>query len=117
MQLKLQQTGEGAGESPASYNWAQSAKGAHCYRKLCRSRGTKMASPPLGSPSDGPLTYQVDIKTLIKSSKGRNGPTLNTITITFTVKYKVGKRLTGFQLLATILRKSNLNSSASLLEN
>jgi len=26
MQLKLQQTGEGAGEIPAPYNWAHSAK-------------------------------------------------------------------------------------------
>ena len=39
MQLKLQQKEEGAGESPAPQNWAHSAKGAHPYRKACRSRG------------------------------------------------------------------------------
>jgi len=47
MQLKLQQTGEGAGESPAPENWAHSAKGALPYRKACRSRGIKVAAPPL----------------------------------------------------------------------
>jgi len=78
MQLKLQQTGEGAGESPAPSNWAHSAKGAHPYRKPCRSRGIKVAAPPLDSPCDGPVTYPGDTKILVKSSKGRSGPTLNT---------------------------------------
>ena len=80
MQLKLQQTGEGAGESPAPSNWAHSAKGAHPYRKPCRSRGIKVTAPPLDSPCDGPVTYPGDTKILVKSSKGRSGPTLNTTT-------------------------------------
>jgi len=37
-----------------------------------------VAAPPLDSPCNGPVTYPGDIKTLIKSSKGRGGPTLNT---------------------------------------
>ena len=72
MQLRLQQTGEGAGESPAPSNWAHSAKGAHPYRKACRSRGIKVAAPPLDSPCDGPVTYPGDTKVLIKSSEGRS---------------------------------------------
>jgi len=36
----------------------------------------KVAAPPLDSRCEGPVTYPGDIKTLIKSSKGRNGPTL-----------------------------------------
>jgi hypothetical protein len=47
------------------------------YRKACRSRGIKVAAPPLDSPCDRPVTYQGDSKTLVKSSKGRSGPTLN----------------------------------------
>ena len=39
-----------------------------------------MAAPPLDSPCNGPVTYPGDIKTLIKSSKGRNGSTLNMTT-------------------------------------
>ena len=39
-----------------------------------------MAAPPLDSPCDGPVTYPGDIKTLIKSSKGRRGPTHNMTT-------------------------------------
>jgi hypothetical protein len=39
------------------------------YRKACRSRGIKMAAPPLDSHCDGPVTYPGDIKTLVKSSK------------------------------------------------
>jgi len=35
-----------------------------------------MAAPPLDSPCEGPVTYPGDIKTLIKSSKGRTGLTL-----------------------------------------
>jgi len=77
MQLKLQHTGEGAGESAAPYNWAHSAKGAHRYRKASRSRGIKVAAPPLDSPCDGPVTYPGDTKILVKSSQGRRGPTLN----------------------------------------
>ena len=64
MQLKLQQTGEGAGESAAPKNWTHSAKGAHPYRKACSSRGIKMAAPPLDSHCDGPVTYPGDIKIL-----------------------------------------------------
>jgi len=79
-QVKLQQTGQGEGQCPAPWNWAHSAKGAHTYRKACRSRGIKVAAPPLDSPSYGPLTYPGDIKTLIKSSEGRKGPTLNLTT-------------------------------------
>jgi hypothetical protein len=67
MQLKLQQTGEGAGESPP-----HSAKRAHPYRKAYRSRGINVAAPPLDSPCDGLVTYPGNIKTLIKSSKGRS---------------------------------------------
>jgi len=74
MQVKLQQTGEGAGESLAPKNWAHSAMGAHTYRKACRSRGIKVAAPSLDSHCDGPVTYPGDIKTLIKSSKERSGP-------------------------------------------
>jgi hypothetical protein len=39
-----------------------------------------VAAPPLDSPCGGPVTYPGDIKTLVKSSKGRSGPTLNFIT-------------------------------------
>ena len=77
MQQKQQQTGEGAGESPAPQNWAYSAKGAHPYRKARRSRGIKVAAPPLDSLCDGPVTYPGDIKSLRIPSKGRSGPTLN----------------------------------------
>ena len=71
--------GEGAGESPAPENWAHSPKGAHTCRKACRSRGNKVAAPPLDSPCDGPVTYPGDIKTLIKSSKGRRDGETNFI--------------------------------------
>jgi len=81
MQLKLQKNGEGAGESPAPYKWAQSAKGAHPYRKACRSSGIKVAAPPVDSPCGGPVTYPRETKILVKSSKGRSGPTLNNTTI------------------------------------
>jgi hypothetical protein len=85
MQLKLQQNGEGtdhllgecAGENLAPYNWAHSAKGAHPGRKTCRSRGIKVAAPPLDSPCNMPVTYPGDSKKLVKSSKGRSGPTIN----------------------------------------
>jgi hypothetical protein len=36
-----------------------------------------MVVPPLDSLCDGPVTYPGDTKVLIKSSKGRSGPTLN----------------------------------------
>jgi len=62
-------------------NWARSAKGAHPYRKACRSRSIKVAALPLDLPYDGPVTYPRDIKTLVKSSKGRSGPTLIVYTI------------------------------------
>jgi len=62
MQLKVQQTGEGEGESPAPYNWAHSAKGEHPYRKACRSAGIKVAAQPPHSPCNGPVTYPGDIK-------------------------------------------------------
>jgi len=39
-----------------------------------------LATPPLDSLCDGPVTYPGDIKILLKSSKGRSGPTLNTKT-------------------------------------
>jgi len=39
-----------------------------------------VATPPLGSPCDGLLTYPGDIKTLVKSSKERSGPTLRIVT-------------------------------------
>jgi len=57
MKLKLRQTGEGARENPSPYNWAHTAKEAHPYRKACRSRGIKVAAPPLDSPCDRPVTY------------------------------------------------------------
>ena len=41
--------------------------------------GIKVAAPPLDSPCDGPVTYPGDTKILVKSSKGRSGPTLNYI--------------------------------------
>jgi hypothetical protein len=63
-----------------------SAKGAHPYRKACRSRGIKVAAPPLDSHCDRPVTYPGDNKILIKSSKGRSGPTLNTIFIITHIK-------------------------------
>jgi hypothetical protein len=53
-----------------------SAKGAHPYRKAYRSRGIKMAAPPLDSPCDRPLTYPGGSKKLVKSAKGRSGSTL-----------------------------------------
>ena len=37
-----------------------------------------MAPPPLHSPCDGPVTYPGFTKILVKSSKGRSVPTLNT---------------------------------------
>ena len=40
----------------------------------------KVAAPQLDSPYDGPVTYPGDTKILVKSSKGRSGPTLNTTT-------------------------------------
>ena len=46
------------------------------YRKACRSRGIKVAAPPLDSTCDGPVTYPGDTKIQVKSSKGRSGPTL-----------------------------------------
>ena len=76
MQLKLQQTREGAGESPVPQNWAHSAKGAHPYRRACRSRGIKVAAPPLDLPCDRPVTCPGDSKILVKSSTRRNGQTL-----------------------------------------
>ena len=45
-----------------------------------RSRGIKVAAPPLDLPCDGPLTYPGDIKTLRIPSKERSGPTLNMTT-------------------------------------
>ena len=69
MQLKLQQTGEGAGGSPVPQNWAHSAKGAHPCRKACRSRGIKVAAPPLDSPCDGPVTYSGDTKILKRKKR------------------------------------------------
>jgi len=47
---------------------SHSTKAAHPYKKACRSRGIKVAAPPLDSPCDRPVTYPGDIKTLIKSS-------------------------------------------------
>ena len=91
MQQKLRQTGEGAGESPAPQNWAHSAKGAHPYRKACRSTGMKVAAPPLDSPCDGPVTYPGDIKTLRIPSKGRSGPTLNTVVSLYEKGEAVGR--------------------------
>jgi len=41
----------------------------------------KVAAPPLDSHCDGPVTYPGDTKMLVKSSKGRSGPTLNTTTV------------------------------------
>jgi len=37
-----------------------------------------VAAPPLDSPCDGPVTYPGDTKILVKSSKQKSGPTLNT---------------------------------------
>jgi len=39
-----------------------------------------VAAPPLDSLCNGPVTYPGDTKILVKSSKGRSGPTLNTTT-------------------------------------
>jgi len=39
-----------------------------------------VAAPPLDSPCNRPVTYPGDTKILIKSSKGRSGPTLNMAT-------------------------------------
>jgi len=61
-------------------HWAHSAKGAHPYRKECRSRGIKVAAPPLDSPCERPVTYPGDSKIHVKSSKGRSRPTLNMTT-------------------------------------
>jgi len=73
MQLKLQQTGEGAGESPEHQNWAHSAQGAHPYRKSCRPRGIKVAAPPLDSPCDGSVTYPGDSKHYSKNPQKEKG--------------------------------------------
>jgi len=56
---------------------AHSAKGTQPYRKACRSKGIKVAAPPLDSHCDGPVTYPGDTKILVKSSKGKSGPTLS----------------------------------------
>ena len=50
-------------------NFKHSAKGAHPYRKACRSRDINVAAPPLDSSCDGPVTYSGDTKILVKSSK------------------------------------------------
>jgi len=42
-----------------------------------------VAAAPLDSPCDRPVTYPGDSKTLIKSSKGRSGPTLYDSTPSF----------------------------------
>ena len=39
-----------------------------------------MAAPPLDSHFDGQVNYPGDTKILVKSSKERSGPTLNTTT-------------------------------------
>jgi len=39
-----------------------------------------VTAPTLDSPCDGPVTYPGDTKILVKSSKGRSGPTLNSTT-------------------------------------
>ena len=39
-----------------------------------------MAGPPLDSLSDGSVTYPGDTKILVKFTKERSGPTLNTTT-------------------------------------
>jgi len=39
-----------------------------------------VAAPPLDPPCDRPVNYPGDTKILVKSSKGRNGPTLNMTT-------------------------------------
>jgi hypothetical protein len=70
IQLKMQQTEEGMDESPAPWNWAHSAKGAHPYRKTWRVRGIKVGVPPRDSPCNRPVTSPRDNKTLVKSSKG-----------------------------------------------
>jgi hypothetical protein len=44
--------------------------------KACRSRGIKVAAPPLDLLCDRPITYPGDSKILEKSSKGRSGPFL-----------------------------------------
>jgi len=39
-----------------------------------------VAAPPLDSLCDRPVTYPGDTEILVKSSKGRSGPTLNMTT-------------------------------------
>ena len=58
MQLKLQQLGEGAGKYTVPLNWTQSAREAHPNRKACKSRGIKVADPPLDLSCKRPITYQ-----------------------------------------------------------
>jgi hypothetical protein len=41
-----------------------------CY---CRSRGIKVAAPPLDSPCDKPVTYPGDTKIFVKPSERRSG--------------------------------------------
>ena len=66
MQLKLQQTGEGAGESPAPQNWAHSAKETHPYRKAFRSRGTtRLTLQQAGNLSRG----QQNTRKILKKKK------------------------------------------------
>ena len=89
----MQQTGEGAGESPAPQNWAHAAKGAHPYRKVCKSRGIKVAAPPKDSPCDGPVTCPEDIKTLVKSIRGKSGPILDMTTRLGLTDKDLGKRM------------------------
>jgi hypothetical protein len=40
-----------------------------------------VVAPPLDSNCDGPATYPGDIKTLVKSSKERSGPTIKCVLI------------------------------------
>jgi hypothetical protein len=61
MQLKMQQTCEGACECTAHYNWAQSGRWVHPHRTAYRTRGIKVAAPPLGLPSERQVTYPGDI--------------------------------------------------------
>jgi hypothetical protein len=60
MQLNCS-SGKGAGEGPLPLNWAQAATEAHPNRKARKSRGMKVAVPPLDVPCTRPVTYQGDI--------------------------------------------------------
>ena len=68
-----------------------------------------MATPPLDSPCDGPVTYPGDTKILVKSSKERSGPTLNQINI-HTNKAPYSHRTNAIKTKRSVRKENNKRS-------